>query len=65
DRYIEFLGLAGDASYDEKTQRKIALAETSGLKLTLLKADDLRDLVALERRLLEIAAAADRADDRA
>jgi hypothetical protein len=50
--FVEFLGLAGDAAYDDKTQRKIELAKQNGVPLTLLRQEDLRDLSALEARFM-------------
>ena len=57
--FVEFLGLAGNIAYDEKTRRKVALAKQQGIQLTLLRQDDLRDLAQLEARLRAMATSAE------
>jgi hypothetical protein len=53
--HLEYLGLAGDAAYDAKTQLKQSLAEQYGLKLELVTVEDLLDPDALAARLIRLA----------
>ena len=49
--HIEYLGLAGDPTYDAKTQRKAAHATEKGLRLLLLVPRDIVDRDRLSAQL--------------
>ena len=53
DIFIEYFGLAGDTTYDQKTGEKLQLAAECGLQLIALFPEDLIDLDAsLTKHLL-------------
>lgn len=51
--YIEYFGMVGDSSYDEKTEEKLALADEYGIDLLSIYPENLEDLDDHLNRLLD------------